>query len=162
MRRRERTVYFKPEPGAPKPLCLRIRRRARFSEVDPMGIVWFGHYSTYFEEGSTELGRLCGLSFKDFMNENLRAPIAQFHIDYLQPIRLDEEFVISSSLVWNDGARLNTEYALLKADGSIAARGYTVQLFTSALDGQVFMVTPPLLERCRKQWRAGEFKELQA
>jgi acyl-CoA thioester hydrolase len=162
MTRRERTVYFKSEPADPKPLCLRIKRRARFSEVDPMGIVWFGRYATYFEEGSTELGRVCGLSFKDFMDNNLRAPVAQCHIDYLQPIRLDEEFVISSTLAWNDGARLNTEYALLKGDGSIAIRGYTVQLFTNALDGQVCMTTPPLLERCRRRWLAGEFKELQS
>ena len=126
-----------------------------------MGIVWFGRYATYFEEGAAELGRRCGLSYTDFREAQLRAPIVQYHVDYLLPLHLDEEFVIACALIWNEGARLNTEYTLLKADGSTAIRGYTIQLFIGAADGQVCMVMPSLLERCRQRWRAGEFKDLQ-
>jgi len=162
MTRRARTVFFDREPGAPEPLRLRIKRRVRFSEVDPMGIVWFGRYATYFEEASTELGKLCGLSFPDFIKAKLRVPIVQHHVDYIHPLHLDEEFTIACSLIWNEGARLNTEYELFKNDGSIAVRGYTVQLFTSADDHLPCIVTPPLLAQCRQRWLAGEFRELQA
>ena len=126
-----------------------------------MGIVWFGRYATYFEEGAAELGRHCGLAYTDFIKAQLRAPIVQYHVDYLLPLHLDEEFVIACALIWNEGARLNTEYTLLKADGSTAVRGYTIQLFIGAADAQVCMVMPPLIERCRQRWRAGEFKDLQ-
>lgn len=162
MNRRERTVYFEREPGAPAPLCFRTKRRIRFSEVDPMGIVWFGRYASFFEEGNAELGRRCGLSYEDFIGARLLSPVARYHVDYIQPLYLDEEFTIATSLIWNEGARMNMEYALIKADSSVAIRGYTVQLFIGADDRQVCMVSPPLLELCRQRWRAGEFKDLQA
>jgi acyl-CoA thioester hydrolase len=127
-----------------------------------MGIVWFGRYALYFEEGAAELNRLCGLSYADFLETGLRAPVAQYHVDYLAPLRLDEEFTVLCRLVWNEGARLNTEYELIKADGTPAARAYTVQVFTSETDGRVCLVTPPLLERCRNRWKSGELKGLQS
>jgi acyl-CoA thioester hydrolase len=139
-----------------------IRRRVRFNEADPMGIAWFGRFAIYFEEIAAELGRKCGLSYADFREAGLRAPIAEYHVDYVRPLVLDEEFTISASLIWNEGARLNTEYELTKADGTLAARGYTVQVFSDAANGRVCLVTPPMLERCRERWKTGEFKDLQS
>jgi acyl-CoA thioester hydrolase len=162
MTRRARTVYFRREPGSPPPLRLMVKRRVRFNEVDLMGVVWFGRYAVFFEEGAAELGRVCGLSYADFYRDGLRAPMAEYHVDYLRPLLLDEEFTIICTLVWDEGARMNTEYELIKADGTTAARAHTVQLFTRESDNQVCLVTPPLLERCRRRWRAGEFKDLQA
>ena len=161
MTRRGGKPWFERVAGAPAPLRLTVARRVRFNECDPMGIVWFGRYALYFEEGAAELGRRCGLSYLDFMEANLRAPIVQFHVDYLKPLYLDEEFTIRTALVWNEGARLNSEFTLVKADGSTAASAYTVQLFTGP-GGDSIAVTPPLLERCRRRWEAGEFRDLQS
>ena len=161
MRRRERIVYFEREPGAPAPLCVTVSRRAAFNEVDAMGIVWYGHYARYFEEAAAELGRRCGLSYRDFFAAGLRAPMVRFHVDYLGPLNLDEEFSVRGALIWNAGARMNTEYAIAKSDGTLAARGYTVQLFVPADGGAACFATPPLLERCRRRWSAGEFRDLQ-
>lgn len=161
MSRRGRKAFFVVETGAPVPLRFRHPRRVRFNETDPMGIVWFGRYACYFEEGAAELGRRCGLAYSDFLAAGLRAPVAQYHVDYLQPLRLDEEFTILATLVWNDGARLNTEYELVKADGTSAARAWTIQVFTEAQTGLVCLAGPPLLNRCRARWKAGEFKDLQ-
>jgi acyl-CoA thioester hydrolase len=161
MTRRARNFHFRRETDAPSPIRLTVQRRVRFNEVDLMGVVWFGRYAIYFEEGAAELGRRCGLSYVDFYQAGLRAPIVEYHVDYLKPLLLDEEFTIVCTLVWDEGARLNTEYDLVKADGATAARAYTVQLFIRETDNQVCLVTPPLLERCRHRWRAGEFKDLQ-
>lgn len=154
--RRKKDGYFKRLEGSPKPLTIRIKRRVKFSEVDLMGIVWYGRYAEFFEEATAELGRLCSLSYEDFYKANIRAPIVQFHIDYYQPFTLDEEFTICASLIWNDAAKLHTEYTLLKHDGSIAATGYTVQMFTDSISGQPFLASPELLENCRNKWKMGE------
>lgn len=162
MTRRANAIHFRRQAGAPSPLRFRVQRRVRFSEVDPLGIVWFGRYAVYCEEGAAELGRRCGLSYAEFHAAGLRAPVAEYHVDYLAPLRLDEEFSIVCTLVWDDGARLNTEYDLMKAGDTVVARARTVQVFTRAADNQVCLVSPPLLERCRQRWLAGEFKDLQA
>jgi acyl-CoA thioester hydrolase len=98
------------------------------------------------------------MSYRDFYAANLRAPIVQFHIDYYQPLILDEEFTIKTSLIWDEAARLNTEYELIKQGGSIATRGYTVQMFVDGSSTEPRLVSPDLLERCRQRWKAGEFK----
>lgn len=148
-------MYFQRAEGAPEPLSVTLKRRVRFSETDSMGIVWYGRYPAYFEEGAEELGRVSGLSYENFQGAALRAPIAELHIDYLRPLGLDEEFTITASMHWHEGSRLNTEYRLTKQDGTLAASGYTVQLLTDAETGKVRIVSPELLEECRRRWKEG-------
>ncbi|MEW6379958.1 MAG: acyl-CoA thioesterase [bacterium] len=154
---RRMKCYFERVAGAPDPLVFRLKRRVRFSEVDVMGISWHGRYPVYFEEGSAELGRRCGLSYQDFYEANIRAPIVQLHIDYHRPLYLDEEFTIVASYLWSEGARLNTEYSLIKQEGSVAASGYTVQMFIDSVSQEPYLISPDLLERFRRRWQAGEF-----
>jgi acyl-CoA thioester hydrolase len=156
--RRKKNGYFERVEGMPEPLSVSVERRVNFSEADVMGIAWHGRYLIFFEDASTELGRLCGLSYLDFYEANLRAPIVQLHIDFFHSLSLDEKFTVTASLIWNEGARLNTEYSISKNDGSIAATGYTVQMFTDGASGEVLIASPELLERCRKKWKAGDLK----
>ena len=39
-----RRPYFPFKQDAPEPLRAIVRRRVRFEEVDPLGIVWHGRY----------------------------------------------------------------------------------------------------------------------
>lgn len=154
---RRKKAYFDQIPGAPEPIVVEVKRRVRFNEADPMAILWHGRYPLLFEEASEELGRRCGMSYPEFYESGLRAPIIELHIDYYQPLFLDEQFTIRASLLWHDGARLNTEFHLIKQDESLATSAYTVQLFTDHATGAPCIVSPEMLERCRSRWRAGEF-----
>jgi acyl-CoA thioester hydrolase len=156
--RRRKNGYFERVKGTPEPVSASIKRRVRFSEADIMGISWHGRYPEFFEEASAVLGRKCNLTYKDFYNSNLKAPIVQFHIDYYLPLMLDEEFTVTASLIWNEGARLNTEFVITKKDNNIAATGYTIQMFTDAISGEVIIASPDLLEKCRRRWMSGEIK----
>jgi len=156
MRKKE---YFERIAGAPAPVSFSLKRRASFNEVDVMGIVWYGRYAVYFEEALRELGRRCGLSYQDYFAAGLQAPIVSFHVDYQKPIYLDEEFTIKASLIWSEGAKINTEYEIIKEDLSIATRGYTIQVLVDAQSkGEAVLIVPELIERLRKRWLEGEFK----
>lgn len=156
--RLKKSGYFEKIPGAPEPVTFTTKRRVSFNEVDVMGIVWYGNYAVFFEQAQTELGRHCGLSYQDYYVLNLRAPIVKFHADYYQPLCLDEEFSIKASYIWCEGAKLYIEYTIIKADATIATRGYTVQMFIDGVTNQPFIVAPEILERLRKRWKNGEFK----
>ncbi len=158
--RRKKGSYFPQSEGDPAPLVVRLKRRVQFSEADVMGILWYGRYPALFEEASAELGRLCGLSCKDFAEANLRAPVAQLHIDYHHPLVLDEEFTVAVYGVWSEGARINTEYVVVKEDGRIAVTAYTVQMLIDSASGETCLISPELLERCRRRWKAGELSGL--
>jgi acyl-CoA thioester hydrolase len=161
MTRRKKRGHFEREEGAPSPLSYTVQRRVAFNEVDVMGIAWHGRYAVYFEEASSELRRRCGLSYKEFFEAALRAPIVEFHIDYHRPVRLDEELSVTASLIWTEAARLNIEYELTREDGTRAVTGYTVQLFIDSETGEPCIASPDLLERCRQRWQAGDYASLQ-
>lgn len=156
--RRKKGGYFKQIKGAPDPLVVNVKKRVNFNEVDLIRIVWHGRYPLYFEEGSAELGRRFGLSFKDYYKANISAPIVQFHIDYFQPLVLDEEFIVKASFVWCEGARLNTEFSIIKQDKSIASTGFTVQMFLDTVSSEICIASPLLLEQFRSKWKSGKFK----
>jgi len=154
MRRKKK--YFKREAGVPKPLVYSFQRRARFGEVDAMAVMWHGHYATLFEEASTELRRMSGLGYEDFFTAGVYAPIVQLHVDYFSSLLLDELFTVTATMLWAEAARINIEYEITKEDGTLAATGYTTQLFSSAETGEPCFTLPPLLEKQQQRWRDGE------
>jgi len=158
MKRRRQGNYFSPREDAPSPIIVEIKSRARFNECDVMGVVWFGNYMRYFEEGSTAIGRKCGMSFSDFREAGIKAPMVQCHTDYHSPLLLDEEYTIRATLYYSDAAIIEKEYQIIKADGNLAASGYTVQLLMDR-DNRHIAVSPPLLQRVRERWRRGEFHD---
>jgi len=158
--RRKRGGYFSIVPETPQPVEVRLRRRIHFSDADAMGVLWHGRYALLFEEANEELGRRCGMTYADFFRERLRAPIVQFHVDHFAPVRLGEEVTVTGRLIWDDGARINIEYEVVREDGTVAATGFTVQMFSDEA-GEPQLASPPLWERCRQRWRNGDFASLQ-
>ena len=156
MRRRSKGGYFRPRKGAPEPVVAEVHTSVKFNECDVMGFVWFGNYLRYFEEGSAAAGKKCGLGYKDFFEAGLRTPIVESHVEYLNPLFIDEEFTIRTIVHYNEAATIQKEYRIIKADGTLAASGYTVQLFIGS-DGSHMALSPPILEETRRRWRAGEF-----
>jgi acyl-CoA thioester hydrolase len=156
--RRKKGGYFELKENDPAPVRVRLKKRVAFNEADVMGVVWHGNYPKYFEEAAAELGRKCGLSYRAYYEAGIQAPIVQFHADYHKPLFLDEEFTVEAVYVWSEGARLHTEYSVIRHDGTLAVSGYTVQMFIQAQTKEPLLVSPAVLEDCRRRWRAGEFK----
>lgn len=149
------------EPNAPDPISVSVKHRILFSEVDPMGIVWHGNYAALFERAAAELGRQCGLSYRDYMEADLRAPVVQFHVDHFKPLFLDEEASISAAMIWNPGARMDTEYHIRNSKQEITTTGYTVQVFTEAKNNEPYFISPSLWEKCKSRWLSNELAWLQ-
>ncbi len=152
-------IYFERAPGSPPPLSAWVSRRVAFHEVDLLGQVWYGCYAVYFEEAAAALRREYGLSHQELFVAGVRAPIVRWHADYHAPLRLDDEITIIARLCWHEGSRLNIEYDVIRPDRRIAATGYTVQLFTDATTGELLLASPDILERCRRRWLSGEWKD---
>lgn len=151
--------YFKLNPGDPPPVKYRFKRRARFSEIDALAIVWHGRYACYFEDAHTELARKCSITWDNLAKDGVSAPLAQFHIDYFKPLYLDEEFITEASLHWTDGARINVQYALTNMKNELCATGYSIQLFVDINTQEPLWFSPEIWEKCRKRWQNGEFYE---
>ena len=146
--------YFSVDPAAPPPVTCSTTRRVRFEEVDPLGMVWHGRYVSFLEDGRVAFGDRFGLSYREYHDAGVAAPIVQLHLDYAAPLRFDESFRIDTTLHWSDGLRLNFEYRITGPDERLVARGYTVQLLTDP-QGGLILAAPPMVEEFRRRWREG-------
>ena len=153
--RRQKGGYFPIDESAPPPVVIRVEHRIRFSDVDPMAVLWHGRYAKLFEQANEEIGRLVGMSYPEFQRDRLLAPIVQLHVDYFSPVKLGQLVAIIGKMMWTDAARIDIEYEVRHEDGKLAAAGYTVQMFVDE-SGAPLMASPPMLETCRRRWRAGE------
>ena len=159
-RRKNSATRFPRLAGAPAPLTAQVTRPVLFSDVDPMGIVWFGRYPLFLECGGGVLSLATGLSYETLYGAGLFAPVARMEIEYIRPLRLGEEVTVAASMIWTGSAKMAIEYDLI-VDGSLRARAATTQLFVDAATGQPHWVTPPLIESINEKWRNGGFACLQ-
>ena len=157
MSRRNRTVYFPAEPGGPPPLATECRRKVRYEECDPLGVVWHGRYAGFFEDGRTAFGEKFGLTYMNMFNSNFLAPIVRMYMEFFQPLRFPDEMLIRTELCWTEVALLNFQYRIFGIDGKVKAAGYTVQSLTGH-DLQPLLVRPPLLEDFWQRWSRNEME----
>ena len=132
-----------------------VSRRVRFEEVDSLGIVWHGHYSSYFDDARTALGDAYGMGYLDFLDNHVVTPIRKLHVDYHKPLSYPETASIEALLHWSEAARIDYEFIVRGGDGLIRATGYTVQMILDE-NRQPLIVPPPFLVEVREKWQRGE------
>src|SRR3989304_800436 len=84
--------------------------RVRFQEVDSLGIVWHGHYLTFFEDARVAFGRQYGIDYTDILQAGFTAPIVHVSCDYLNPARYGEQLDVTAKLFQRDSAKLEFHF----------------------------------------------------
>ena len=72
--------------------------RVRYGETDKMGIVYYGNYATYLEQGRTEWLRDMGFSYKWMEDNGIHLPVVELSIKYKAPARYDDVLTITTFL----------------------------------------------------------------
>jgi acyl-CoA thioester hydrolase len=152
-----RKNYFPSVKGNPPPLGIRVERKVRFEETDPLGIVWHGRYASFFEDARTAAGEKYGFSYPDFIKNEVNAPIRILHTDFLIPLKFNETFIIEGRLHWTEAVRMNIDYLIWNAAGRLATTGYTVQVLLDKEDN-LLLTPPPFFLEFREKWRSGGFQ----
>lgn len=155
--------YFTParrsaNEATPPPISLTVTRIARFHEIDPLNVVWHGHYASYFEDARVAFGDKFGIGYTTMYACGVVTPVKQMHIEYDAPLRFGEECAVTATLFWNAAARLDFEYAIRNAAGTVTTKGYTVQLFTT-LAGEMLFAKPDFYEDFCSRWRQNLLEE---
>jgi acyl-CoA thioester hydrolase len=150
-----------PDIEGYSPLSMSTLHRVGFSEVDPMQIVWFGRYATFFEQASAVLRDACGLSHAAFFEAKISPPIVSYEVQYLAPCVLDETIKITATLHATDAARLNMSYQVHGPDGSLRVVARTAQVFMDMRTNSVCFVSPDIWTQCLTRWKKGDFACLQ-
>lgn len=123
--------------------------RVRFNETDPLGIVWHGHYITYFEDGREAFGEAHGISYQNIRDNGLFAPIVKCSCEYKLPLRHGERATIETKFTNHPAAKMIFQYTIYNEAGKVVATGETIQVFTD-MDGELHIINPPFFENWKK------------
>lgn len=112
-----------------KPRACEVRLRVPFHDVDPMRVVWHGHYLKYFEIARDELLRNLGVDLQEYVRETgLAFPIVRSRIKHLRPLVYDDEFFCRATVV-EAKRKIIMDFEVRRADDDgVCARGRTEQL----------------------------------
>lgn len=123
--------------------------RVRFNETDPLGIVWHGHYITYFEDGREAFGDTFGISYRDIRDGGFLAPVVKCTCEYKRSLRHGEKATVETTFVNNAAAKMVFAYRILNSEGNLVATGETIQVFTD-MESNLMLMNPPFFA----EWKA--------
>ncbi|MDR0763324.1 MAG: acyl-CoA thioesterase [Bacteroidales bacterium] len=135
-------------------LVCKTKVRVRFSDLDPMSIVWHGNYIKYFEDGRQAFGRAYkGLGYMDIYENGYTAPLVELNVEYLKSLGYHDEVIVETRYIPCEAAKIIFEYHLyLASDNSLVARGSTVQACVDASTGDLQLNSPEFYLKWKQQY----------
>lgn len=120
--------------------------RVRFSECDPLGIVWHGHYIVYFEDGREDFGLKHGISYLDVQQNGFATPIVKTTTEHFLPLKYGEIVRIETAFVNSQSAKMIFHYELYNQDNKLVCSGETVQVFIDN-NGNLQLYNPDFFQK---------------
>jgi YbgC/YbaW family acyl-CoA thioester hydrolase len=75
----------------PDSLPFRVQERVRWSDCDPLGIIFYGAYIRFFEAAEHEMFRLAGLPYEVMrVQRQVQLPRKAFEVEFHSPAQMDE------------------------------------------------------------------------
>lgn len=124
--------------------------RVRFNETDPLGIVWHGHYITYFEDGREAFGRYHGISYLDVFDSGFTTPIVKSICEHKLSLRYGDVVRIKTTIVDTPAAKMIFRYKIFDTNNEIACTGETIQVFLDK-EGELMLTIPPFYEEWKRK-----------
>lgn len=102
-----------------------------------MGVVYYGNYALYIEQGRTEWLRALGFSYKWMEEHNIHLPVVHFSIDYKHPARYDDILFIKTSLKKLPSIKIEFYYEIYNDSKQLLATATTVLVFIDSTTGKL-------------------------
>ncbi|HAV55862.1 acyl-CoA thioesterase [Aequorivita vladivostokensis] len=121
--------------------------RVRYGETDQMGVVYYGNYAQYLEQGRTEWLRALGFSYKWMEANNIQLPVVHFSIDYKQPAFYDDLLTVRTSLKQLPTVKIEFYYEIYNESKQLLATATTVLVFVNSTTKKLTKAPQYLLEK---------------
>ncbi|KFN42940.1 acyl-CoA thioesterase [Arenimonas oryziterrae] len=116
-----------------------------FHDLDPMVVVWHGHYLKYFELARCALLQRFNFDYLQMRESGYVWPIVDLRSKYVRPAHFQQRLIVRAQIVeWEN--RLKIDYQIRDAGtGQVLTRGHTIQVAVSVATGEMSFVSPPIL-----------------
>ncbi len=121
----------------------------RYGETDKMGIVYYGNYADYLEQGRTDWLRSIGFSYKYMEDNNVHLPVINLCIDYKQPAYYDDIITIMTTLIKIPAVRIEFYYEIHNQNNKLIATATTTLVFMNSSKNKLRKAPEYLLEKLK-------------
>lgn len=126
--------------------------KIRFNEVDSLGIVWHGHYVTYFEDGRESFGQKHGLGYLDIYNNGFSAPIVKIDCNYKKSLYYGDTAIVETTYVNTPAAKIHFTYKIFNAKTKeLICEGTTIQVFIDVKTNLLQLANPAFFENWKQK-----------
>lgn len=119
--------------------------RPAFFDVDPMAVVWHGHYVRYFELARQALMERFGYSYLEMRDSGFMWPVVDLRLKYVKSAVLGQRLIVRAEITeWEN--RLKVDYRITDAaSGEKLTVGHTIQVAVAMNTNELQYVCPPVL-----------------
>ena len=130
---------------APGRWVAEIETQVQFFDLDPMEVVWHGHYVKYLEIARCALLDRIGYNYPQMKASGYAWPVIDMHIRYASPATFGQRLKLRAEIVeWEN--RLKIQYLITDAmTGRRLSRASTTQVAVDGTSGEMCFVSPPVL-----------------
>lgn len=116
-----------------------------FFELDPMAVVWHGHYVKYFELARSALMQRFEYDYEQMRQSGYFWPVVDLRLKYIRPAGLHQKLKVRASITEFEN-RLRIEYLITSvATHEKLTRGSTTQVAVDAKSMELQYVCPRIL-----------------
>jgi len=123
--------------------------RVRYGETDQMGVVYYGNYAQYLEQGRTEWLRELGFSYKWMEANDVQLPVVHFSIDYKLPARYDDLIIVKTSLKKLPSVKIEFYYEIYNESKQLLATATTILVFINSKTKKLIKAPDYLIEKLK-------------
>ncbi len=120
----------------------------RFHEVDSYGVVWHGHYISWFEVGRNDLTERFGMGPFQLKEGFLLAPVVELTCQFKSPARFGNLLLVQTTMERTEVAKLIFHYRVVHQDRvKVLATGSTTHVLTDPSGTLLYRVPSDVLEK---------------
>ncbi len=114
-----------------------------------MGVVYYGNYAQYLEQGRTEWLRELGFSYRWMEENNIELPVTKLYIEYKKGARYDDEIFVTTRLRKLPTFTIEFDYEIHNVEGELLVSASTTLVFIDMLKNKIRRAPEYLLEKLR-------------
>ncbi len=121
--------------------------RVRYGETDQMGVVYYGNYAQFLEQGRTEWLRELGFSYKWMEENDVLLPVTNLNIDFKHPARYDDIVSITTTLKKIPTFKIDFDYEIHNEAGQLLVTASTTLVFINGTTNKLMKAPDYLLNK---------------
>lgn len=116
-----------------------------FFDIDPMNIVWHGHYVKYFELARCAVLDKISYGYSAMKDSGYSWPVIEMRVRYVKSATLGQKIICKATIVEHEN-RLKIAYEITNAASKVRlTKGHSVQVAIDMGDNEMQLVSPKIL-----------------